>query len=195
MIGRPTPSPLARGLRVRDNGARRVHTSCVTVAGDPGGYELAYLEGKAAVAEQSATLKETRDRAGTIASAAAVVAGLGVSFGFTNGQAHKLGVLGVVAALVAAGGFTTLMVAAVMVWRPFEGVFTLDAGMIVGSYVEGTPPALLPEIHRELAIHIANHAAFNRDRLDDRLQWFSVLLYAFLAEVVGLMVALIEISR
>jgi hypothetical protein len=82
-----------------------------------------------------------------------------------------------------------------MVWRPFEGVFTLDAGMIVGSYAEGTPPADLAETQRDLAIHLGNHAAFNRDRLADRLRWFSVLLYAFIAEIVFLILTLIAVSR
>ena len=38
------------------------------------GYELAYHEGKAAVASQLASLGETRDRAGTLMTAAAAIA-------------------------------------------------------------------------------------------------------------------------
>jgi uncharacterized membrane protein YoaK (UPF0700 family) len=164
----------------------------VAVEPDSAVYALAYHEGKAAIAEQSATLKETRDRAGTIVSGAAVVAGLGVSFGI---KAGKLSGWGVASASATALAFIVLAFAAAMVWRPFEGVFTLDAAMIVGSYAEGTPPADLAESHRNLAIHLGGHAAFNRDRLDDRLHWFSVVLYAFIAEVLFLIVTLVDLSR
>jgi hypothetical protein len=48
--------------------------------GDPAGYELAFTEARRALAEQADVLKETRDRVGTVVSAAAVVAGLGAGW-------------------------------------------------------------------------------------------------------------------
>lgn len=55
--------------------------------GDPKGYEMAYEEGKRAIAEQAEVLKDTRDRVGTVMSAAAVVAGLGAALAFNNDRA------------------------------------------------------------------------------------------------------------
>jgi len=52
--------------------------------GDPRGYEFAFNEGKRALAEQAEVLKDTRDRVGTLVSAAAVVAGLGAGLTFTT---------------------------------------------------------------------------------------------------------------
>ena len=51
--------------------ARRTVLTMVVPSGDADGYKLAYEEGKKAVADQGDTLKDTRDRAGTLGSAAA----------------------------------------------------------------------------------------------------------------------------
>ncbi len=165
-----------------------------TPTGDPEGYKLAYEEGKKAVADQASTLKETRDRVGTLVSAAAVVAGLAAALAFNSGRITRLTAWGVAATVVAALGFATIALAAVMIWRPFPGTFTFDAGMIVGSYVEGDAPASLPEIHRELALHLGTHTAYNRDLLDRRLTSFVVALQAFLVEIGGLMLVLWDVA-
>ena len=165
-----------------------------TPIGDSEGYKLAYEEGKKAVADQSATLKETRDRVGTLVSAAAVVAGLAAALAFNSGRTTRLGGWGVVATVAAATGFGAIALSAVMIWRPFPGTFALDAGMIVGSYVEGDPPATLAEIHRELALHLGTHSQYNRDLLDRRLTWFVVALQAFLLEIGGLVLVLWDVA-
>lgn len=61
-----------------------------TPPGDPDGYELAFAEGKAAIAEQAATLKEARDRSATLVSVAAVIAGLGSTLALGDGRADRL---------------------------------------------------------------------------------------------------------
>lgn len=166
------------------------------LSGDAEGYKLAYEEGKKAVAEQSATLKETRDRAGTLVSAAGVIAGLGATLAFNNnGRTAGLTTWGTMATIAAVLGFAVTSLSAVMIWRPFPGTFALDAGTIVGSYVEGDPPASLAEIHRELALHLGTHSAYDRDLLELRLTWFVVGLVAFLVEIGGLMLVLWDVAR
>lgn len=166
----------------------------VTPTGDAQGYQLAYEEGKKAVAEQGETLKETRDRVGALVSAAAVVAGLSAALAFDSSRVTRFGPWGAVATVAAALGFGTIAVAAVKIWRPFPGTFTLDAGMIVGSYVEGPSPASLAEIHRELALHLGTHSQYNRDLLERRLTWFVVALRSFLLEIGGLMLVLWDLA-
>ena len=90
--------------------------------------------------------------------------------------------------------FGAISLAAVMIWRPFPGTFTLDAGMLVGSYLEGDPPASHAEIHRELALHLGTHSQYNRDLLERRLTWFVVALQAFLVEIGGLMLVLWDVA-
>ncbi len=101
---------------------------------------------------------------------------------------------GALATAAATLGFGAIALAAVMIWRPFPGIFTLDAGMIVGSYLEGDPPASLAEIHRELALHLGTHSQYNRDLLGRRLLWFLVALGAFLLEIGGLMLVLWDVA-
>ena len=146
------------------------------------------------MAEQASTLKETRDRVGTVVSAAAVVAGLAAALTFNSSRISGLSGWGAIATAGAAIGFAVMAAGAVMIWWPFPGTFTMDAGMIVGSYVEGDPPASLPEIHRELSLHLGTHAVYNRDLLDRRLRWFGVTLWAFLVEIGSLMLVLLDVA-
>ena len=88
----------------------------------------------------------------------AVIAGLGTTLALSDGRGENLTGLGWSGVAVAALGFVMMIVATVMIWRPFHGTFILDAGKIVGDYVEGDPPAELSEIHRDLALHLGKHA-------------------------------------
>ena len=162
--------------------------------GDPKGYETAYEEGKRAIAEQAEVLKDTRDRVGTVMSAAAVVAGLGAALAFNNDRASELSSWGGAAAAISVTAFATLTLAAVMIWRPFPGSFTIDPGVLVAGYVEGEEPARLPEIHRALAVHAGRHVNANGIVLERRLRWFTVALSAFLVVVAGLIVVLADVA-
>jgi hypothetical protein len=163
--------------------------------GDPAAYELAFLEGRRALEEQGDTLKDARDRAGTVVSAAAVVAGLGGALAFNN--ADRLGRLtawGDAAAVVAAIAFAGITFAAAMIWRPFAGGFSLDAQVLVGDYAEGDPPASLAEIHRELAVPMGRNSERNLGELERRLWWFNIALFAFVVEVGALMLVLLDVA-
>ena len=163
--------------------------------GDPAGYALAFEEGKATIASQDASLHEVRDRISTVVSASAVAVGLASTLAFAGHRADRFTAWGVVAGVVAAFAFLSIVVAALLVWRPSKWVGVLDSGVIIGSYVEGEPPAELSEIHRELALHLANHALYNRNELSNRLTFFSVALLAFAVEVVALMLMLLDIAQ
>jgi hypothetical protein len=102
----------------------------------PLGYALAFEEAKATVAEQAATLRATRDRSATVVSTAAVIVGLGTSLALADGRGERLTAWGIAAAVVAGLAFAVVVLGVVMVWRPgMTGVFALDSGVLVGSYV------------------------------------------------------------
>lgn len=162
----------------------------MAVIGDPDGYRLAYEAGLHAVAEQASTLRETRDRAGALLSVAAVAGGLAAGLYFTDDSSATIGPVGVFGVVVAVLGFSGIVLATVMIWRPMEGQFVHDAGVIVGSYLEGDPPADLPELHRELALWLGDQTDSNQKRLSGRLKWFNFGLLFLPLEVVGVIVAL-----
>lgn len=162
----------------------------VAVSGDREAYRLAYEIGLRAVSEQATTLKETRDRAGALSSAAAVAAGLAAALGLDSGLGGEVNLLGVIGITAAVIGFVAVTVCTAMIWRPTEGLFVQDAGVIIGSYVEGTPPAGISEVHRELALWLGRHSELNRVMLERRLTTFTYGLAALLAEVVGIVVVL-----
>lgn len=163
--------------------------------GDPDGYRLAYEAGLHAVAEQASTLRETRDRAGALLSVAAVSGGLAAGLYFTDDRSATIGSWGVFGVVVAVLGFSGIVLATVMIWRPMEGQFVHDAGVIVGSYLEGDSPADLPELHRELALWLGNQTDANQKRLSVRLKWFNFGLLFLPLEVIGVIVALGDAAR
>jgi len=71
----------------------------------------------------------------------------------------------------------------------------LDAGVLVGSYAEADPPASLAETRRDVALHLGRHTQANRERIDKRLTWFTGALVGFLAEVLGLVMVLLDLGR
>jgi len=162
--------------------------------GDPAGYELAYEAGLRAVEEQADLLRETRDRAGSLMTAAAVAGALAASLGLGD-RAVDIDHAGGVGVVVAIVGFIAVAVTTVMVWWPVGGVFVHDAGVIVGSYVEGDPPLQLPEVHRELALWLGKEAVSNRHLLTVKLRRFNVGLASLLTEIVGLAVVLGDVAR
>lgn len=164
-------------------------------AGDPAAYELAFEEGKLALAEQAATLRETRERIGTVVSAAAVVAGLAASLAFHDGaRAEEVDAAGIVAVFVAGAALVGLVAAAVGIWWPMKGGFVLDARMLVTGYVEATPPASLSEIHRDVAWYLGEQMTVNRDGIDRRLRRFAVALVCFVLEVGAIVVVLVDLA-
>ena len=163
--------------------------------GDADGYKLAYEAGLHAVAQQASTLRETRDRAGALLSIAAVAGGLAAGLFFADDRSTAFGWLGLAGVTLAVAGFGGVVVATVMIWRPGESRFVHDAGVIVGSYIEGDPSADLPELHRELALWLGDQTHFNRLQLTVRLKWFNRGLLCLPVEVVGVIIALGDAAR
>jgi hypothetical protein len=163
--------------------------------GDPAGYQLAYEAGVQGLREQSETLRETRDRAGALMSAAAVAGGLATGLAFSADRVHGIDWPGVLGAVVAVVGFVGVAVATVMIWRPTEARFVQDAGVIVSSYIERDPPATLSELHRELALWLGRHADSNRVVIEVRLRVFTWGFAALLVEIGGAVIALGDVAR
>ncbi len=92
-------------------------------------------------------------------------------------------------------GVVGVVLATVMIWRPTEGRFVHDAGVIIGSYVEGDPPLGLSELHRELALWLGQQAESNRRMLEVQLRTFRWGLTALLIEVLGIVMALGDVAN
>ena len=88
-----------------------------------------------------------------------------------------------------------VVVTTVMIWRPTGGRFVHDAGVIIGSYVEGDPPLDLPELHRELALWLGRQSESNREMLEVQLKTFTWGLALLLVEITGVVRALGDVAR
>lgn len=153
--------------------------------GDPAGYELAYRTGLQAVEDQASTLRETRDRAGTLISTAVLAGGLAAGLVFTSDRVVNIGWPGAIGSVAAVAGLVAVLTAAVLVWRPSEGLFVQDAGVLIGSYIEKDTPLEMPEIYRELALWLGRHAELNRKMLNRKLKAFTWGLGSLVLEIVG----------
>src|SRR4051794_37382845 len=141
--------PLA-SWRVTSASRHVAEAYCPTVTanlGDGDAYALAFEEGKRAIVGQEATLKEVRDRVGTLLSAAALT--IGIAVGLSSGSAGRVAALGTLGVVIPGAGFIAITIAAVRIWWPVTVVFNLDSGVLVGSYAEGSPPMTIAEMHRE----------------------------------------------
>ena len=106
-------------------------------------------------------------------SSAAVAGGLASGLAFSADRISGIDMPGTVGAGLAVAGFVLVVVTTVTIWRPTEGRFVHDAGVIIGSYVEGVPPLGLAEIHRELALWLGRQAESNRTMLEVQLRTFT----------------------
>lgn len=162
----------------------------MSAPGDPAGYELAFRTGLQAVEDQASTLRETRDRAGTLISTAVLAGGLAAGLVFTSDRIVDIGWPGAIGSVAAVVGLVAVLTAAVLVWRPSEGRFVQDAGVLVGTYVERDPPLELSEIHRELALWLGGNAESNRRMLERKLKAFTWGLGFLVMEIVGVILVM-----
>ncbi len=128
-------------------------------------------------------------------SAAAVAGGLAAGLAFNADRATGIDRPGSLGAVLALAGFVGVVLATVMVWRPTEGRFVHDAGVIIGSYVEGEPPLDLPELHRELALWLGQQTESNRQMLEVQLRTFRWGLTALLVEILGIVIAIGDVAN
>lgn len=163
--------------------------------GDAPSYELAYRAGIEVLQEQATTLRETRDRVGALLSAAAVAGGLAAGLAANSGLGPAVGRVGWIGVAVAVVGFVGVTVSAVAIWWPVDMRLGQDAGVIIGSYIEGDPPMALPEVHRELALWLGQYAAENRDGLALQLRTYAVGLVCLLIELAGIVIALGSVAH
>lgn len=98
-------------------------------------------------------------------------------------------------ATLAVGGFVGVVVATVLIWRPTDARFVHDAGVLIGSYVEGDPPLDLPALHRELALWLGRQAEANRTVLEVHLRTFTWGLVSLLVEVLALVIVMGDVAR
>jgi hypothetical protein len=127
-------------------------------------------------------------------SSAAVAGGLAAGLAFSSDRVDGIDGLGAIGAVLAVLGFIGVAVTTVMIWRPTEGRFVHDAGVVVGSYVEGDPPAALAELHRELALWLGQQTESNRSMLEVQLRTFTWGLGALLLEIAGVVTALGDVA-
>ena len=158
----------------------------MTLQGDPPAYKLAYDAGLRALGDQATVLREVRDRAGTLFSAAAIAGGAGSGLAFSVGWTIGVDSVGRIGALVALVAFVLVAVAVVKIWWPVRATLFQDSALIVDEFIEGTIPLRLPELHRELAYWLGAHVDRNRKTLEARLRWHSVGLLGLLAEILGI---------
>ena len=138
--------------------------------GDPDAYALSYETGLRTLDQQVDTIEDTRDRAGKLLSASTFAVSLFlIALQNYRTEINNLSVLGYLAGCLAIMGFLGVVVTTLFIWRTASLRLVHDPRIIVGYYIEGTPPKRLPEVHRELSIWIGEQADANRRVLKKKL--------------------------
>ena len=159
--------------------------------GDSDAYTLSYETGLRTLDQQVATIEDTRDRAGKLLSAATIAVSLFlIALQNYRADVHDINVLGYVAGSLAVAGFLGVVVTTLLIWRPASLRLVHDPRVIIGYYIEGTPPRRLPEVHRELSIWMGDQADTNRRVLKRTLLTFTWGLAGLMIEVTGMFLLL-----
>ncbi|HET6864673.1 MAG TPA: hypothetical protein VFH80_02080 [Solirubrobacteraceae bacterium] len=152
-------------------------------------YLLAFEEARRALDEQERAVVELRSRAGQL------IAGAAITTSFFGGQAlrHHLHAVG----WIAVSCFVALSIAVLAIlWPRRDWEFNLSPAQFINIYVEPTDaePLSLPEIHRDLALHMGNSASANRRQLRWLTGAFRVGAVLLVAEVIAWVIVLINQS-
>jgi hypothetical protein len=135
----------------------------------PGTYELLFAETVRSIEAQEASLNELRGRAGIMLAAAGAVSAFLGSVALDPAGRPGIATPGpdprAVLALVMMMGSLVSFIA--VLW-PMKWTFRMDGMALLRDYVEASPPASLPEMHRSLAWY-SSEAETDNDRKLDRL--------------------------
>jgi hypothetical protein len=153
----PTPCPCGQDALIADTG-----------------YEIAFDASREALAQQQASLDNLRTRAGMVLSAASIATA------FLGAQAlkrpkHRPDLWLDGWEWVATCSFLLLMLVAIALLWPVKGwVFSLGAAELIAGYIEGHRKYKVPEIQRNLALHLENHFDANQRKMSKRYFWLRV---------------------
>ena len=150
-------------------------------------YELAYEEGKRALDAQENVVTELRSRAGVLIAAAAVTTSLFGGRAFEDGEVGAAGWVAIVCFVLV--GLTVLAV----LWPRDDWLITVDASRFIATYIEReTGPLEMPQIHRDLALHMSASYAGNAAHF----RWLSIVFrigaVLLVGEVVAWVIGLLE---
>ncbi|MEA2492954.1 MAG: hypothetical protein QOJ29_865 [Thermoleophilaceae bacterium] len=142
-----------------------------------GAYRLAFDEAVRALQEQGKVLDGLRTRSGIVLSAAAIVTS------FLGGQAltaHSPSIW----TWLAIGAFVGLALGLlVILWPRQDWAFEAVPRQIIGTYIEASDPLPLPQIHRDLAIHMEDSYVENEGRMKPLFRSFRVSSLLLMAEI------------
>jgi hypothetical protein len=156
-----------------------------------GRYELAYREAVRTIDDQLKTVDAVRARAGTLFSAAGVVAAV---LGFAIHAPRPKHLPGWVL-VFGLSSFVVLTGATLAIWWPTKrGRFLMESVEIVGEWIEGDDPVTLDEMYRDLALHHGANARANGNLIDRFMRCFVVGMLAFAGVVVALVIAVWEVT-
>lgn len=122
-------------------------------------YQLAYNEAVRALSQQQSALDGFRTRAGILLSGAAIATS------FLGGQALG-GRPPSTWSWIAIGAFAGLgLLALAILWPRKDWEFVVSPRQLIATYVESQQPLTVPQIHRDLALHMQNSWRANDRRL------------------------------
>lgn len=146
-------------------------------------YKVAYDEAVRALSEQQRVIDSFRTRAGLLLSAAAITTS------FLGAQALDSGNSSLAAWLALASFVGVAVVSLAILW-PRRWEFTANPRQVIQNYIEAEEPAPIEELHRDLALHMHNSYAENREGLDQLVIFFQIASGLLTTEVILWIIAI-----
>ena len=161
-----------------------MHVSEETPRGDPQAYALAFSEGVRALSEQQGVIDSFRTRSGLLLSGAAIATS------FLGQASLERGTT--LVTWIAIGMFLLLGAAVIAIlWPRNDWEYAVSPEQLIANYIEHPKPLGIPEIHRDLALHMDTSYLRNRGQLL-RLVWlFRAASILLTVEIVAWVVDLI----
>lgn len=155
-----------------------------TPRGDPQAYALAFNEGVRALSEQQGVIDSFRTRSGLLLSGAAIATS------FLGQASLQRGTT--LVTWIAIGMFLLLGAAVIAIlWPRSDWEYAVRPELLITNYIEHPKPLGIPEIHRDLALHMDTSYLRNRGQLL-RLVWlFRAASILLTVEIVAWVVDLI----
>jgi len=153
---------------------------------DPQAYRLAFEQGQRGLDDQEAVLAELHTRAATLLAAAALVTSFFGGQVLPHGHVPLLGWLAIACFIALAGSILAVL------WPRKHWEFDVSPTRLISEYIEPPDgqPIALPDIHRDLALHMDRSAAANRRHLQRAMMMFRVGVLLLVFEVVAWVVLL-----
>ncbi len=156
-------------------------------------YKFIYENAQQAMDEQMTSLREMRQSSSQLITVSALVAGLIVGIALRFDLSSEITATGVSGFILLFVGVISIGIFGMAVWWPTNWWANANAQLLMNYYGEGSNPATISEIHRDLALWLSQNAEENRYTNSRKSIWLRAGIVLLIIEMIGSSIILSDI--